>query len=63
MFENRAFRKIFWTKRQEVTWKWNQLHGEELHNVQKLLLTTNYAGNLSKGDEMGGHVARTEKSK
>jgi hypothetical protein len=32
-FENRALRRIFGSKRNEVTGGWKKLHNEELHNV------------------------------
>jgi hypothetical protein len=31
VFENRVLRRIFGTKRDEVTWKWRKLHNEELN--------------------------------
>jgi hypothetical protein len=33
MFENRVMRRIFGTKRDEVTGGWRKLHNEELHNL------------------------------
>jgi hypothetical protein len=33
MFENRALRRIFGPKRDEVTGDWRKLHNEELHNL------------------------------
>jgi hypothetical protein len=33
VFENRAFRRIFGTKRDEETGEWRKLHNEELHNL------------------------------
>jgi hypothetical protein len=33
MFENRALRRIFGPKRDEVTGGWRKLHNEELHNL------------------------------
>jgi hypothetical protein len=33
LFENRVLRRIFGTKRDEVTGGWRKLHNEELHNV------------------------------
>jgi hypothetical protein len=32
MFENRVLRRIFGSKRDEVTGDWRKLHSEELHN-------------------------------
>jgi hypothetical protein len=31
VFENRALRRIFWCKRDEVTGEWRKLHNEELN--------------------------------
>jgi hypothetical protein len=36
MFENRALRKIFGPKREEVAGGWRTLHKEELHNLYAL---------------------------
>jgi hypothetical protein len=33
VFENRVLRRIFGTKRDEVTGGWRKLHNEELHNL------------------------------
>jgi hypothetical protein len=33
VFENRVLRRIFWSKRDEVTGDWRKLHNEELHNL------------------------------
>jgi hypothetical protein len=33
MFENRALRRIFGPKRDEVTGEWRKLHNEELHDL------------------------------
>jgi hypothetical protein len=33
LFENRVLRKIFGSKRNEVTGGWRKLHNEELHNL------------------------------
>jgi hypothetical protein len=33
VFENRALRRIFGPKRDEVTGDWRKLHNEELHNL------------------------------
>jgi hypothetical protein len=33
VFENRALRRIFGPKRDEVTGGWRKLHNEELHNL------------------------------
>jgi hypothetical protein len=34
VFENRALRKIFIPKRDEVTGEWRKLHYEELNDLQ-----------------------------
>jgi hypothetical protein len=36
MFENRALRRIFGPKRDEVTGGWRKLHNEKLHNFHNL---------------------------
>jgi hypothetical protein len=33
VFENRILRRIFGSKRDEVTGEWRKLHNEELHNL------------------------------
>jgi hypothetical protein len=35
VFENRVLRRIFGSKRDEVTgeWKWKKLHNQELHDL------------------------------
>jgi hypothetical protein len=33
LFENRLLRRIFRSKRNEVTGEWRKLHNEELHNL------------------------------
>jgi hypothetical protein len=33
VFENRVLRRIFGSKRDEVTGEWSKLHNEELHNL------------------------------
>jgi hypothetical protein len=33
LFENRVWRRIFGSKRDEVTGEWRKLHNEELHNL------------------------------
>jgi hypothetical protein len=32
-FENRVLRRIFGSKRDEITGEWRKLHNEELHNL------------------------------
>jgi len=36
VFENRAFRRVFGPKRDEVTGEWRKLHNEELSNLYTL---------------------------
>ena len=31
VFENRVLRKIFWPKRDELTWEWRKVHYEGLY--------------------------------
>jgi hypothetical protein len=33
VFENRVLRRIFGTRRDEVTGKWRNFHNKELHNL------------------------------
>ena len=33
VFENRVLRRIFGSKRDEVTWEWRKLHNEELNDL------------------------------
>jgi hypothetical protein len=33
VFENRALRRVFEPKRDEVTGEWRKLHNEELHDL------------------------------
>jgi PAS domain-containing protein len=33
VYENRALRRIFGSKREEVAGGWRRLHNEELHNL------------------------------
>jgi hypothetical protein len=33
VFENRALRRIFRGKRDEVTWEWRKLHNEEINDL------------------------------
>jgi hypothetical protein len=36
VFENRVLRRVFWSKRDEVTRKWRKLHNEELSDLYSL---------------------------
>jgi len=33
VFEKRVLRRIFWPKRDEVTWKWRKLQNRELNDL------------------------------
>jgi hypothetical protein len=33
VFENRVQRKVFGSKRDDVTWEWRKLHSEELNDL------------------------------
>jgi hypothetical protein len=37
VFENRVLRRIYGSKRDEVTGNWRKLHNEELHNLYSSL--------------------------
>jgi len=52
VFQNRALRRIFGPKRDEVTGEWRKLHNVELNDL--LLLTQYFASNKIKKNEMGG---------
>jgi hypothetical protein len=56
MFENRALRRIFEPKRDEVTGSWRKLHNEELHN----LYSSQSISRMIKSRRMrwAGHVTR-----
>jgi hypothetical protein len=36
VFENRVLRRIFGTKKDELTGEWRKLHNEELHDLYSL---------------------------
>jgi hypothetical protein len=56
VFENRVLKRIFRSKRDEVTGGWRKLHNEELHglysspNIIRLI--------KSRGVRWAGHLAR-----
>jgi len=56
MLENRAFRRIFWPRRDEVTGEWKRLHNEE----RNVLYSTPNVVRVIKSRRMRwvGHVAR-----
>jgi hypothetical protein len=58
MFENRALRRIFGPKRDEVTGEWRKLHKEELHNLNSSLNIIRQI--KSRRKRWAGHVARVE---
>ena len=55
VFENRVLRKIFGTKREDVTGGWRNLHNKELHYLSSLPYMTGVA--KSKKTRWAGHVA------
>jgi len=56
VFENRVLRRIFGTKRGEVTGKWRKLHNEELNNLYS---SPNIVRVIkSRRIRWAGHVAR-----
>jgi hypothetical protein len=57
VFENRLLRRIFESKRDEVTGSWRELHDEELHNLYSsptiiIMIKSRWRY------ELAGHVAR-----
>ena len=61
MFENKVLRKIFGTKRDEITREWRKLHNDEL---RALYSSPNIIRNLkSRRLRWAGHVARMEQSR
>jgi hypothetical protein len=54
VFENGALRRIFETKRDEVTGGWKKLHNEELHNLysalKKLVCGLHSFGKMKEGE-------------
>jgi hypothetical protein len=56
VFENRVLRRIFGSKRDEVTGEWRTLHSGELHN---LYLSSDIIRQIkSRSKRWAGHVAR-----
>jgi hypothetical protein len=56
VFENRVLRRIFRTKRDEVTGDWRKLHNEELHNLYSSSDIIRQV--KSRRMRRAGHVAR-----
>jgi hypothetical protein len=56
MFENRVLRRIFGTKRDEVTGVWRELQNEELHNVYSSPSIIRMIESVKMG--WTGHVSR-----
>ena len=56
MFENRVLRRIFGTKRDEVTGEWRKLHNERLNNLYSSPNIVRVK--KSKRMRLAGHVAR-----
>jgi hypothetical protein len=55
VFENRALRRIFGPKRDEVTGKWRKLYSEKLHNLYSSPVITRQI--KSRRMRWAGHVA------
>jgi hypothetical protein len=60
LFENRVLRRIFWSKRVEVTGEWRKLHNEELND---LYCSPNIVLIKARGMRLVGHVAHMEESR
>jgi hypothetical protein len=56
MFENRALRRIFGPKRNEVTGGWRQLHNGKLHNLYSSPCIIRMM--ISRKMRLTGHIAR-----
>ena len=61
VFENKVLRKIFGTKRDEITGEWKKLHNAELHILYSLPNIIRYL--KSRQLRWAGHVARMEQSR
>ena len=61
VFEKKVLRKIFGTKRDEITGEWRKLHNDEIH---ALYSSPNIIRNLqSRRLRWAGHVARMEQTR
>jgi hypothetical protein len=61
VFENIALRRIFGSKRDEITGEWRKLHSEELHN---LYTSPNIIRQIKpRRIILAGHVARMEEER
>jgi hypothetical protein len=61
VFENRVLRRIFGTKRDEVTGEWRKLHNKELHNLYSSPDIIKQV--KSRRMRWAGHVARMGEEK
>jgi hypothetical protein len=61
VFENKVPRRIFGTKRDEVTGEWRKLHNEELHDLYPSPSIIRIM--KSKRMRWVGHVARMEETR
>ena len=57
MFENRVLRRVFGSKRDEVTGEWRKLHNEKLRDLYSLPNIVRVV--KSRRMRWAGHVART----
>ena len=57
MFENRVPRKIFGSKRDQVTGEWRRIHNEELYDPY---ISLNIMSVNSRKMRWTGHIARVE---